>query len=109
MNIKYFMTTFATFASISVAQGSSVLFSQKLIQDISAIVPPIDLFSSERSRKILSEVFQIELSCTNNSECITAAQLVPVLHSGKKRDHYPKKGSGKRRRPNLFARGPMSY
>ncbi len=109
MNIKYFMTTFATFASISVAQGASFLFSQKLIQDISTIVPPRDLFSSERSRKILSEVFQRKPSCRNNSECITAAQLVPVLHSGKERSHYPKKRSGKRGRPNLFARGPMSY
>ncbi len=109
MNIKYFMTTFATFASISVAQGASFLFSQKLIQDISTIVLPRDLFSSEQLSKIFSEVVQMELSCTNNNQCITAAKLVPVLHSGKKRGHYPKKGLGKGRRPDLFRRSPMSY
>ncbi|WP_375703471.1 hypothetical protein [Bartonella sp. AD13SXNS] len=109
MNIKYFITAFATFASISVAQGASFLSSQKLIEGVPSLVPPIDLFSSEQLSKIFSEVVQMELSCTHNNQCITAAKLVPVLHSGKKRGHYPKRGSGKRGRPNLFARSPMSY
>lgn len=105
MNIKYFITAFATFASISVAEGASFLSSQKLIEGISAVVPPRDLFSSEQLSKFLSEVVQMEFSCTHNSQCITAANLVPVSHSGKK----PKKGPGKRKRPNLFGRGPMSF
>ncbi|WP_375623093.1 MULTISPECIES: hypothetical protein [unclassified Bartonella] len=109
MNIKYFITTFATFASISITQSASFLASQNLVQRASSTIPPIGFFSGEQLCKLLSEVFQIELSCTNNSECITAAKLVPVLHSGKKRDHYPKKRPGKRGRPNLFARGPMSF
>ncbi|WP_375638372.1 MULTISPECIES: hypothetical protein [unclassified Bartonella] len=109
MNIKYFITAFATFASISMAQGASFLASQNLIQRASSAVPPIGFFTGEQLRKLLSEVFQIELSCTNNSESITAAKLVPVLHSGKKRDHYPKRRLGKKGRPNLFARGPMSF
>ncbi|ACS50625.1 hypothetical protein [Bartonella grahamii] len=109
MNIKYFITAFATFASISIAQGASFLASQNLIQRASSAVPPIGLFSSEQLRKVLYEVFQIELSCTNNSEYITAAKLVPVSHSGKKRGYNPKKGPGKRGRPNLFTRSPMSF
>ncbi|WP_212111195.1 hypothetical protein [Bartonella queenslandensis] len=105
MNIKYFITAFATFASISVAQGSSFLSSQKLIEGISSVIPPRDLFSSKQLSKILSEIVQMELSCTHNSQCMAAADLVPVSHSGKK----PKKGPGKRRRPDLFRRGPMSF
>ncbi|WP_375673188.1 hypothetical protein [Bartonella sp. TS82HLJMH] len=109
MNIKYFITAFATFASISIAQGASFLASQNLIQRAFSAVPPIDLFSGEQLRKVLSEVFQIELSCTDNSEFITSAKLVPVSHSGKKRGYSPKKGPGKGGRPNLFRRGPMSF
>ncbi|WP_375658893.1 hypothetical protein [Bartonella sp. MR30HLJHH] len=109
MNIKYFITAFATFASISIAQGASFLASQNLIQRASSAVPPIGFFSGEPLRKVLSEVFQIELSCTNNSEYITAAKLVLVSHSGKKRGYNPKKRSGKRGRPNLFTRSPMSF
>lgn len=109
MNIKYFITAFATFSSISFAQGASFLSSQKFIEGISAVVPPRDLFSSEQLSKILSEVVQMELSCTNNSQFVTAVNLVPVSHSGKKRGPKPKKGPGKRGRPNLFARSPMSF
>ncbi|WP_375649441.1 hypothetical protein [Bartonella sp. MU70NMGDW] len=109
MKIKYFITAFATFASISIAQGASFLASQNLIQRASSAVPSIGLFSSEQLRKVLSEVFQIELSCTNNSECITEAKLVPVSHSGKKRDSNPKRRTGKRGRPNLFSRNPLSF
>ncbi|WP_375649518.1 hypothetical protein [Bartonella sp. OT172YNZD] len=109
MNIKYFITAFATFASISIAQGASFLASQNFIQRASSAVPPIGLFSSEQLRKVLSEVFQIEFSCINNSECITAAKLVPVSHSGKKRGYNSKKGLGKRGRTNLFTRSPMSF
>ncbi|PIT70812.1 hypothetical protein [Bartonella tribocorum] len=109
MNIKYFITAFATFASISVAQSASFLSSQKLIEGISAVVPPKDIFSSEQLSKILSEVAQMELSCTNNSQCITAAKLIPVSHSGKKIFQKPKKGSGKGRRSHFIRRGPMSY
>ncbi|WP_375618017.1 hypothetical protein [Bartonella sp. AC134YNZD] len=109
MNIKYFITAFATFASISVAQGASFLSSQKLIEGIPSLVPPRDLFSSEQLSKIFSEVVQMELSCTHNNQCITAAKLVPVSYSGKKRFQKPKKGSGKGRRPDLFGRSPMSY
>lgn len=105
MNIKYFITAFATFASISVAQGASFLSSQKLIEGISSVVPPRDLFFSEQLSRILSEIVQMELSCTHNSQCITAVNLVPVSHSGKK----PKKGPRKRRRPDLFGKGPMSF
>ncbi len=105
MNIKYFITAFATFASISVAQGASFLSSQKLIEGISAVVPLRDLFSSEQLSKILSEVVQMELSCTHNSQCMTAVNLIPISHSGKK----PKKGPGKRKRPGLFERSPMSF
>ncbi|WP_330169445.1 hypothetical protein [Bartonella grahamii] len=109
MNIKYFITAFATFASISIAQGANFLASQKLKEGISAAVPSIDLFSAEQLRKVLSEVVQMELSCTNNSECITAAKLVPVSHSGKKKFQKPKKGPGKGKRPSLSERNPMSF
>ncbi|PIT69590.1 hypothetical protein [Bartonella tribocorum] len=105
MNIKYFITAFATFSSISLAQGASFLSSQKFIEGISAVVPPRDFFSGKQLSKIFSEVVQMELSCTNNSQCITADKLVPVSYSGKK----PKKGPGKKKRPNLFRRGPMSF
>ncbi|MBB4076541.1 hypothetical protein GGR08_000841 [Bartonella fuyuanensis] len=109
MNIKYFITVFATFASISAAQGSPFLSFQKLIQGISASAFPIDHFSREQSNKILSEVFQMEFSCRNNSKCVTTAKLVPVAYSRKKRGHRPQKGTGKRGRPNLFIRSPMSF
>ncbi|WP_254493684.1 hypothetical protein [Bartonella sp. B1099] len=108
MNIKYFITAFATFSSISFAQGAGFLSSHKLIEGISAVVPPKDLFSREQLNKILSEVVQMELSCTNSSECITAAKLVPVSHFGKKRGHSPQKKPNKKGRPRL-SRGPMSY
>ncbi|EJF84242.1 hypothetical protein MCU_00910 [Bartonella elizabethae Re6043vi] len=109
MNIKYFIAAFATFFSISVAQGAGFLSSQKFTEGISTVFLPKDLFSSEQLSKILSEVVQMELSCTKNSQCMTAVQLIPVSHSGKKRFQKPKKGSGKGKRPNLFARSPMSY
>ncbi len=109
MSIKYFITTFATFASISIAQGASFLASQNLIQRASSVVSPIGFFSGEQLRRVLSEVFQIELSCTNNNEYITAAKLVPVSHSGKKRGYNSKKGPRKRGRPNLFTRSPTSF
>ncbi|WP_273754662.1 hypothetical protein [Bartonella sp. MM73XJBT.G] len=109
MNIKYFITAFATLSSISFAQGASLLSSHKFIEGISAVVLSKDLFFREQLSKILSEVVQMELSCINNSQFITAAKLVPVSHSGKKRFQKPKKGSGKGKRPNLFARSPMSY
>ncbi|WP_254473345.1 hypothetical protein [Bartonella sp. B1098] len=109
MNIKYFITAFVTFSSISFAQGAGFLSSQKFIEGISSVVLPRDLFSREQFSKILSEVVQMELSCTENNQCMTAAQLVPVSHSGKKRGPKPKKGPGTRNRPNLFARSPMSY
>ncbi|EJF83617.1 hypothetical protein [Bartonella rattimassiliensis] len=103
MNIKYFMTTFATFVSISVAQGSPFLSSQKFIQNTSA---SRDHFFGEQLSKILSEVFQIELSCGNNGQCLTSVELVPVSYSGKKRGQNPR---GRRGRPSLFTRGPMSF
>ncbi|WP_246744076.1 hypothetical protein [Bartonella raoultii] len=109
MNIKYFITAFATFSSISFAQGASLLSSHKFIEGISSVVLPRDLFSREQLSKILSEVIQMDLSCTKNSQCMTAVQLIPVSHSGKKRFQKPKKRSGKGKRPNLFARSPMSY
>ncbi|WP_273718274.1 MULTISPECIES: hypothetical protein [Bartonella] len=109
MNIKYFITAFATFSSISFAQGASFLSSQNFIEGISDVVLPRNLFSSEQFSKIFSEVVQMELSCTNNSQCITAAKLLPVSHSGKKRGPKPKKGPGKGKRPSLFARNPMSF
>ncbi|WP_273757824.1 hypothetical protein [Bartonella sp. AU55XJBT] len=109
MNIKYFITAFATFFSISVAQGAGFLSSQKSTEGLSSVVLPRDLFSRKQFSKILSEVVQMELSCINNSQCMTAAQLVPVSHSGKKRGPKPKKGPRKGKRPNLFARSPMSY
>ncbi len=109
MNIKYFITAFATFASISITQGASFLAAQNLIQRASSAIPSRGLFSGEQLHRVLSEVFQIELSCTNNSECITAAKLVAVSHSGKKRGYNPKRRTGKRGRPNLFSRSPMSF
>ncbi len=92
MNIKYFITTFA---SISITQSASFLASQNLVQRASSTVPPIGFFSAEQLHKLLSEVFQIELFCTNNSKCITAAKLVPVLHSGKKEIIILKEDQGK--------------
>ncbi|WP_246257291.1 hypothetical protein [Bartonella gabonensis] len=109
MNIKYFITAFATFFSISFAQGASFLSSQRFIEGISSVVPSRDFCSRARLSKILSEVVQMELSCKNNGQYITAAKLVPVSHSGKKKFQKPKKGLGKGKRPNLFSRNPMSY
>ncbi|WP_185913390.1 hypothetical protein [Bartonella massiliensis] len=106
MSIKYFMTAFATFTSISVAQGGAFWASQNLIQRASSVAPLIDLFSREQLSKALSDVVQMELSCINSNPCMTAAQLVPVSHFGKNRG--PKKGPGKKGRPRL-SRGPMSF
>lgn len=39
MNLKYFITAFATFASISVVQGASLIVAQKLKQSISSAIP----------------------------------------------------------------------
>lgn len=109
MNIKYFITAFATLSSISFAQGSGLSSSHKFIEGISAVVLPKDLFFRKQLSKILSEVVQMELSCINNSQCMTAAKLVPVSHSGKKKFPKPKKRPEKKSRPNLFERSPMSY
>ncbi|WP_246046891.1 hypothetical protein [Bartonella mastomydis] len=109
MNIKYFITAFATFFSISFAQGAGFLSSQKFTEGLSSVILPRDLFFREQLSKILSEVVQMELSCTKNNQCMTAAQLVPVSHSGKKKGPKPKKGPTKGKRPNPFARSPMSY
>ncbi|UTO29332.1 hypothetical protein [Bartonella harrusi] len=101
MNLKYFITAFATFFSISVAQGG-LMTVQKQLQEISSAV-----FSNEQSSNTLSEVFQAKFSCLDNDQQQRAVELVPVSSSVKKR-RSP--GSGKKRgRPSLFTRGPMSF
>ncbi|GAA5098408.1 hypothetical protein [Bartonella acomydis] len=106
MNLKYIITAFATFFSISVAQGASFLSAQKLGQGISSTVSSESFFSKKQFSDTLSEVLQTEFSCVADSQQKAAVELVPVSYLGKRRGYRPKHP---RPRPNLFNRDPMSY
>ncbi|MCZ2158095.1 hypothetical protein NPX99_02160 [Bartonella sp. 220] len=104
MNLKYFITAFTTFASISVAQGASLMVAQKLKQSISSAISSKDSFSTKQASNSLSEIIQTNFSCIDNGQWKKAVKLVPVASFSKR------KGPGKKRgRPSLSTRGPMSY
>ncbi|WP_273759894.1 hypothetical protein [Bartonella sp. ML70XJBT.G] len=102
--MKYFITTLATFFSISVAQGASLLTSQ-LGQGIPSTVSPENLFSQKQPSGALSKLSQTKSSYFDNSEGEEAVELVPASYSPKRRGQKPKH---QRPRPRLF-NGPMSY
>ncbi|EJF98887.1 hypothetical protein MEI_00054 [Bartonella vinsonii subsp. arupensis Pm136co] len=103
MNLKYFITAFTTFASISVAQGTNLMMAQKLKQSMSSVIPSVDSFTIQQASNSLSEIIQTNFSCIENNQGREAVELVPVASSSKRRGHR-----GKRGRPNLF-KGPMSF
>ncbi|UNE54601.1 hypothetical protein [Bartonella machadoae] len=100
MNPKYFITTFATFFSISVAQGGSLKAVQKRVEGI-----PSSVFPNEQGSYSLSKAFQAKFSCLDNDQQQQAVKLVPVSSSAKRKG--PRSGR-KGGRPSLF-RGPMSF
>ncbi|AGF75382.1 hypothetical protein [Bartonella vinsonii] len=104
MNLKYFITAFATFASISVVQGASLIVAQKLKQSISSAIPSKASFFPQQVSNSLSEVIQTNFSCIENNQESGAVELIPVASSSKRRG--PR--GGKKGRPSLFTRGPMS-
>ncbi|WP_019222249.1 hypothetical protein [Bartonella rattaustraliani] len=103
MNIKYYITAFATFASISAAQGSTLLGSQKLVKGIT--IPSKDFSFAKKVSNILSEAFQEESSSIDNVHEQIAVELVSVSSSSRRCKRAVKKG----RQPNPFCRSPMSF
>ncbi|WP_019219905.1 hypothetical protein [Bartonella florencae] len=106
MNLKCFITAFATFFSISVAQGASFLSNQKLGQGTSFVFSPESFFSKKKLSDNLFEDFQASSSCLDEIQREAAVELLPVSYSNKRKGHrskYP------RSRPSLFKRGPMSF
>ncbi|VEJ44851.1 hypothetical protein [Bartonella vinsonii] len=103
MNLKYFITAFTTFASISVAQGAGLEGVQKIIQGISSVISSEDSFPNEKIRNNFSEAFQANFSCIDNNQW-RGAELMLVASSPKRRGPKGNRGG----RPSLF-RGPMSF
>ncbi|MET3560404.1 hypothetical protein ABID39_001101 [Bartonella japonica] len=106
MNIKYFIATFATFASISAAQGASFVVVQKLAERTPSAISSEDFSFGNRVCNVLSEVFQKESSCIDNCYRSTAVELVAAPSSHRKRGPRSRNNG---RRPNLFGRSPMSF
>ncbi|MGF7157565.1 hypothetical protein [Bartonella heixiaziensis] len=104
MKIIYFITAYATFASISVAQSASLMVAQKLIERASSSK---SLFSDAHAQigNPLGEAFQTKFSPIINNQQGQAAQLVPVTYQAEK-GRKSRRGKG---RPKLFWRGPMSF
>lgn len=103
MHMKYFMTALATFFSISVAQGASLLTAQ-LGQGISSMGSSGNLFSQKQPSDPLSKFSQAASSYRDdNREAVV--ELVSASSSGKRRGHRPKHPKP---RPKIF-KGPMSY
>ncbi|WP_273720102.1 MULTISPECIES: hypothetical protein [unclassified Bartonella] len=102
--MKYFITALATFFSISIAQGASLLTSQ-LGQGISSTVSPENLFLQKQPNGMLSKLSQTKFSHFNDNQREAVVELVAVSSSGKRRGRWPKHP---RPRPRLF-NGPMSY
>ncbi|MBB5073417.1 hypothetical protein HNQ69_000538 [Bartonella callosciuri] len=101
MNTKYFITAFATFASISIAQGASFMTAQKLVQGVSFN----DFLLNEKVRSSLDKVFQERSPYLDNDQWKVDVELVPVSSSSRKRGS----GSGGRSRRPTLSRGPMSF
>ncbi|EJF75407.1 hypothetical protein HWV54_05130 [Bartonella alsatica] len=100
MNMKYIITAFAIFASISIAEGASFVVAQKLEQRIFSSAS-----SNEQGNSTVSEIFQGEFSYIDNGQRRAVVKLVPVSHRGKKRDL----GSRKNFKRPKFSRGPLSF
>lgn len=103
MNMKYLITALATFFSISVAQGASLLTAQ-LGQGIPSTVSSENLFSQKQPSDPLSKFSQADSSYRDDSR-EEAVELVPASYSPKRRGQKLKKP---RPRPDIF-KGPMSY
>lgn len=103
MHMKYLITALATFFSISVAQGASLLTAQ-LEQGISSAGASGNLFSQKQPSDSLSKLSQAASSYRDDNR-EAAVELVSASSSGKRRGHGPKKP---RPRPSIF-KGPMSY
>lgn len=106
MDIKYFIATFATFASISAAQGAGFVVAQKLAERIPSTIPSGDFSFGKQVSNVLSEVFQKESFCISNPYRSTDVELVAAPSSHRKRGPGPQKN---RRRPNPFSKSPMSF
>ncbi|WP_336294513.1 hypothetical protein [Bartonella sp. CB169] len=106
MNLKYFIIAFATFISVTVAQGASLVTSQKLVQGISSVVSSKSFLESLQLSNPLAEAFQRKFSGIDSEQEKAAVKFVPVLSSPKRRGS---RFSGKRTRTNLFLRSPMSF
>ncbi|WP_345118966.1 hypothetical protein [Bartonella pachyuromydis] len=101
--MKYLITALATFFSISIAQGASLLTAQ-LEQEIPSAGFSGKLFLQKQPSGTLSKLSQTKSShLDDNGEA--AAELVAVSSLGKRRGRGPKHPKP---RPTIF-RGPMSY
>lgn len=105
MYIKYFITAFITFSSISLAQGASFLASQKLGEKISSVIPLRDLSFSKQLGDTLSQILRAEFLDFNNDQQKAAVQLVSASPAIKGKKRKPKT---KKERPKLSVRNPFS-
>ncbi|GAA5105786.1 hypothetical protein [Bartonella jaculi] len=101
MKMIYFITAYATFASISMAQAASLIGAQKLVEGIFS--SKSSLFDAQIGNP-LGEVLRTKFC---NHQRGQAAQLVPVASSSNKKRRGPPRGGKKR--PNLFTKSPMSF
>ncbi|WP_409361532.1 hypothetical protein ACRPOS_000705 [Bartonella heixiaziensis] len=104
MKMIYFITAYATFASISVAQSASFIVAQKLVEGVSSSK---SLLSDAHTQigNPLGEPFRTKFSPIINNQQGQAAQLVPVTYRAEK-GRKSCRGKG---RPKLFWRSPMSF